>query len=353
MVFVDEHNNVWFLHRPRNPSIVVPPGKTPAPPVLEFTASGKFLQAWGGPGSGYDWPDTEHNIGVYHDDVWITGSSPNNSRTANSDDMLLKFTTKGKFLLELGGRSVSLGNMDTKSVNKPGGLFMWPNTNELFIADGYGNRRVIVFDAATLTFKRMWGAFGKPVTDVPGSGGRGTDGGPALAVGTRPENPGPRTLDTDGPGSPDFALPHGIAVSNDGIVYVADRPNRRIQLFTTSGKYITQIFINRDGPSSSSASGIAFSPDKAQKFLYVADYGNSRIVVMDREKRTVLYQFGKRGAAPGDFQGVHNMAVDADGNLYTAEVAPGARLQRFKFTGMSATLPPNALTPAELAPKAK
>ena len=98
-------------------------------------------------------------------------------------------------------------------------------------------------------------------------------------------------------------------------------------------------------------SGLAFSPDKEQQFLYLSDYGNSHIAVVDRKTLEVLYQFGKRGAQPGNFQGVHHIAVDSKGNLYTAEVAPGARAQRFLFKGMSSTLPSNALTAADLAPK--
>ena len=353
-VVVDRHDNVWFIQRPRNPQIKIPDGKSAAPPVLEFDSAGKFIQAWGGPGTGYDWPDTEHNIFVdYKDNVWISGSSPNNSKTVDSDDMVLKFTNKGKFIAQLGGRSVSNGNKDTKSVNKPGDLFVSPKTNELYAADGYGNRRVIVFDADTLTFKRMWGAFGKPVEDVPGSGGRGTGGGPALAPGQRAAEAGsgPRVIDTEGLGDDNYALVHCVLISNDDIVYICDRPNRRIQLFSPDGKYLTQMFVNRAGPSASSVSDVAFSPDKDQQFLYIADYGNSHIVVADRKKLEVLYQFGKRSASPGDFQGIHHLAVDSKGNLYAAEVAPGARIQRFAFKGMSSTMPANALTGDQLAAK--
>ena len=354
-VVVDRHDNLWVIHRPHT----VPAAKTPAPPVLEFDAAGKFLQAWGGDGPGFDWPDVEHNIFVDHkDNVWISGSSPGGqSKTTRSDDMLLKFTNTGRFLLQVGGRSVSLGSKDARSVNKPGDLFVSAKTNEVYVADGYGNRRVIVFDADTGAFKRMWGAFGKPPEDEPDSGGRGASGGP---LGARPgaaaardggRGAGPAVLDTEGPGPPDFASPvHGIVVSNDNIVYVADRSNRRVQMFTPDGRYLGQIFVNRAGPEGS-VSGFALSPDRDQQFLYMADYGNSHIVVANRKKLEILYQFGKRGAAPGDFQGLHHIAVDSKGNLYTAEVAPGARVQRFVFKGLSPGLPPNALTPAQLYAK--
>jgi DNA-binding beta-propeller fold protein YncE len=144
---------------------------------------------------------------------------------------------------------------------------------------------------------------------------------------------------------------HSVLVSNDNIVYIGDRSNRRIQLFTPDGKYLKQMFVNRAGPSNGSVSGLAFSPDKDQQFLYMADYGNSHIVVADRKKLEILYQFGMRSAKPGDFQGIHHLAADSKGNLYTAEVAPGARAQRFAFKGFSSTPPPNALTPAQLMAK--
>jgi len=351
-IAVDRHDNVWIIHRPRT----VPATKTPAPPVVELDANGKFVQAWGGEGAGYDWPDAEHNVFAdYKDNVWISGSSPSGqSKTQRSDDMIIKFTNEGKFLKQLGGRTASHGSKDPTSVNKPGDLYVYPKTNELYVADGYGNRRVIVFDADTLAFKRMWSAFGKPPEDDAGSGGPGVSGGPALAPGAPGggEGGGPRVLDLEGPGSERFASPvHGVLVSNDDIVYVVDRSNRRVQLFAPDGKYLKEMFLNRAGPAGGSVSGLAFSPDKEQQFLYLSDYGNSHIAVVDRKTLEILYQFGKRGPQPGNFQGVHHIAVDSKGNLYAAEVAPGARAQRFLFKGMSSTVPPNALTAADLAPK--
>jgi DNA-binding beta-propeller fold protein YncE len=360
-VAVDRHDNVWLIHRPRT----VAADKAPAPPVVELDPNGKLLQAWGGEASGYDWPDAEHNVFVdYKDNVWISGSSPSGqSKTQRSDDMILKFDNKGKFLLEIGGRSVSMGSKDPNSVNKPGDFFVSAKTNELYVADGYGNRRVIVFDADTGKFKRMWGAFGKPPEDDASSGGRGASGGPLPVPGGRGGGAAADTaegggrgaapaLDTEGLGSPKFASPvHGVMVSSDDIVYVVDRSNRRVQLFSPDGKYLNQLFVNRAGPSGGSASGLAFSPDKDQQFLYISDYGNSHIAVVDRKKLQILYQFGKRGAEPGNFQGIHHIAADSKGNLYAAEVAPGARAQKFTFKGLSTTLPPNALTAGDLAPK--
>jgi hypothetical protein len=327
-VAVDQHDNVWIIHRPRT----VKAGSTPAPPVLEFDAAGRFVQAWGGESNGYDWPDAEHNIFVdQKSNVWISGSSPSGqSRTTRSDDMLLKFTASGRFLLQIGGRSVSHGSTDTSSVNKPGDVFVSAKSNEVYVADGYGNRRVIVFDADSGAFKRMWGAFGNPPADDAGSGGPGPSGGP---LGAAPAASGPATLDTQGPGPMTFASPvHGIVVSNDGIVYVADRHNRRVQLFTTDGRYLRQFFVNRAGPSPDSVSALALSPDRDQRLLYMADFGNSHVIIADRRSLAILVQFGQRGTEPGNFQGIHQLAVDSHGTLYTAEVAPGARVQKFIAT---------------------
>ena len=328
-VAVDKRDHVWILHRPRSVQDALKSRAAPA--VLEFGADGKFLNAWGGDGQGYDWPLTEHGITVDDKDVvWIGGS-------AVTDDMLLKFTAQGRFLKQFGARSQSQGNADQKNFNRPADVFVYAKTGETFVADGYGNRRVVVLDSETGAFKRMWGAFGDPPDTQPPAG---APGAPAAST----------TLDTEGPGSPRFGNPvHAVKISNDGLVYVADRPNRRVQVFTPEGKYVTQVFINRSGPSNGSAAGLAFSADPAQQFLYVSDYGNSHVLVLERKTLQVLYQFGTRGRKPGDFQGPHHLAVDSKGNLYTAEVSPGNRAQKFVYSGTSATPPPNALTPAQMA----
>ena len=198
-VAVDRSDHVWMLHRPN--TIPEDRRKNSAPPVLEFDAAGQFVNAWGGPGSGYDWPDSEHGIAVdYKDHVWIGGSAPVAPSLRNlDDDMLLKFDNKGKFLLQVGGRTASKGNADTKTVHQSADVFVWPKTNEAFVADGYGNRRVIVFDADTGAFKRMWGAFGNtPVDVVPAARGGAGGGRRRRKRGRRPwrgeRRRGPRRL---------------------------------------------------------------------------------------------------------------------------------------------------------------
>jgi DNA-binding beta-propeller fold protein YncE len=329
-IAVDRHDHIWVLHRPRT----VPEAQRAqaAPPLLEFDADGKFLRAWGGPGTGFDWPDSEHGVYVDHkDNVWVGGSSPTStSLTKRSDDILLKFDKDGKFLLQIGGPDKSKGNADTTSVNKPADAFVHRKTNELFVADGYGNRRILVLNPDTGAFKRMWGAFGEKPLD-PQPGGRGS-------------------FDVEGDGPRQFGGPvHAVKVSNDDRVYVADRQNRRIQVFSLDGKYIAQTFVNRTGPATGSVAGIAFSPDAAQRFMYLADYGNSHVVVMDRKSLNILYQFGIRSAEPGDFQGPHHLAATSKGDLVVAEVSPGNRIQRLRYKGLSKTLPPYALTPEQLA----
>src|SRR5690606_15976649 len=333
-VAVDSRDHVFILTRRTTLEPAV--RARAAPPVIEFDPEGKFVNAWGGPSTEYDWPDSEHGIAIdFEDNVWIGGSAPvAPSLRELNDDMLLKFTRDGKFLLQIGGRDASPtssrrpgGNRDGSSVHQPADVFVYEPTNELFVADGYGNRRVAVFDAATGAFKRAWGAFGnEPMDVIPEARIVGE------AVGGRGAGRRRLPLETEGPGPDQFGSPvHAVKVANDGLVYVADRSNRRIQVFTTDGEYVDQMFLNRAGPSTDSAAGLAFSPDPEQRFLYVADYGNSRIAVVERRSLRELYQFGLRSEEPGNFRGIHHLAVDSKGNIYTGEVAPGARVQKFRF----------------------
>jgi hypothetical protein len=329
-VAVDRRDHIWILHRPRSG---VPDGNKNlvAPPVLEFDAAGTFVQAWGGPTSEYEWPDREHAIYVdSKDNVWLAGTArpPGGPGTGRSDDMVLKLTTAGKLVLQIGRRGQSGGAKDTKNTYGAADLFVYRKTNELFVGDE-GNLRVIVFDADTGAFKRMWTAFGNTPFDRPRPG--------VAAATTSAPPPSRPALDTEGPGSPQFGETHSVRVSNDGLVYVADRPNRRIQVFTLEGKYVAQVFINRNGPANVSAVGIEFSPDPEQRFMYVADSGNNHLVVMERKTLDVLYQFGDKSARPGDFQGIHYLAVDSKGNLYVNEVEPGNRIQKFVFKGLSSS----------------
>jgi hypothetical protein len=363
-VTVDKRDHVWIFHRPES----VPENlrSRSAPPVLEYDASGKFLNAWGGPAAGHDWPVTEHGITVDVDKntIWLGGSGV-------SDDFLLKYDLRGNFVKEFFAKGISKGNADTNALNRPSDAFIYAKTNEVFISDGYGNRRVIVLDADTGAFRRMWGAFGNPPDSNPPAGGFGGGGGAGRGAGR--EAGGARdgggrqagggqggqaaaraAFPQEGPGPDTFGNPvHAIKISNDGLLYVADRANRRIQIFTPEGKYVTQVFINRAITSQGTAAGIAFSPDKEQTFMYVSDLGNSHMLVLDRKKLEVLYEFGPVGTKAGEFRMPHQISVDSKGNLYVAEVNPGNRAQKFVYKGMSKTAPANALTASQLSASAQ
>jgi hypothetical protein len=316
-VAVDHRDHVWILHRPR--TLPADQRHRAAPPVLELDTDGKLVQAWGGPADRYDWPDIEHGIFVdYQDHVWIGGINPiaGTDGSQRSDDMLLEFTKAGQFVRQVGGRDTSMGNKDTKNLKRPADAFVYRKTGEVLVADGYGNTRVLVLDARTGAFKRMWGAFGNAPVDAP----------PLPPGARRPFPP----LETEGPGPDQFDVVHALTVSNDGLVYVADRQHRRIQVFTVDGRYVTQTFINRQSPNTRTGSGMAFSPDRNQRFMYVADFDNGQVVIVDRRTLATVGSFGNRGGKPGDFQSLHNIAADSKGNLYTAEVAPGARVQKFR-----------------------
>ena len=310
-ISVDRKDHIWVLHVPQ--SIPEAQRANAAPPVLEFDAAGKLLASWGGPGQGYEWPGREHGIFVDANDfVWIGGRAgwPRATTPGNSDDMIVKFTTTGKFVMQIGHRGQSKGNTDTENVHQATDVFVDTRAKEVYAADGYGNKRVIVFDSETGKFKRMWGAFGNPPPPTFA---------PNAAV------PQPQTT-PDGP--PEFGLPHSVKVSSDGIVYLADRINNRIQLFTTEGKYLRQVRLAAVNNVTPVPAGFAFSPDKKQRYLYVVDSGPMQIIIYDREKMVEIGRVGMRGPKAGEFDIIHHMATDSKGNLYGAEIVTNRRAQR-------------------------
>jgi len=316
-ISVDRHDNIWVLHVPQ--SIPEAERANAAPPVLEFDASGNLLRSWGGPGDGAEWLGREHGIFVDADDfVWIGGRAgwPRENPPGNSDDMIMKFTTDGERVLEIGRRGQSTGNLDTENVSQATDVFVDTEANEVYVADGYGNNRVVVFDSETGSFKRMWGAFGNPPPPT-----------------SEPNVPVPQPQTTP-EGPEEFGLPHAIKVSRDGVVYVADRINNRIQMFTREGEFLKQVRVtNEDSTVVPVPAGFAFSPDQDQQFLYVVDSGPMRIVIFDRQTMAQTGAVGMRGTEAGEFDIVHHMAVDSNGNLYTAEIVNNRRAQKFVLLG--------------------
>ena len=308
-VAVDDRDHVWIVHRPRSVNPVMagaaqdPPISAcciPAPPVIEFDRDGNVVQAWGGPGEGYEWSDEEHGIHVDHQgNVWVGGGLGGNH--------VLKFSRDGQFLLQLGEKENLGGSNDTRLLGGPAAMEVDPETNELFIADGYRNRRVVVFDAETGEYLRHWGAYG----NVP-------------ADGTTPARDYARSPDAQ------FRGPvHGIALSRDGLVYVTDRQANRVQIFTRDGEFVDEFFIRPETLSMGSTWDLALSPDPEQRWIYVPDGTNHTLWIVDRQTLEVVEQVGTGGRMAGQFDWVHNVAVDSRGNVYTSEVSDGHRVQRF------------------------
>ena len=298
----DAGDHIWVLHRSR----VVRAGQKTGPPVMEFDAAGNYLQGWGGEAPEYEWPKDEHSIHVdYKGNVWISSAGGPRLRE-RTENQILKFTQAGKFLLQVGHRGKSKGSLDTANFNNAADIYVYPKTNEVFVADGYVNRRIIVLDADTGAFKRMWGAYGNA-----------------------PDDAAPNRLADEGPGPQQFNLVHGVRVSNDGIVYVADRMNNRMQVFSIDGKFQREIFIERKTKLLGTSFSVAFSPDAAQQYLYLADAGTGHVHIYDRKTLEEVGSFGRIGRYAGEFIFLHNVAVDSKGNVYTAEVGNGRRVQKF------------------------
>ena len=312
-IAVDRNDHIWIVHRPttlvddekgaqRNP-----PTTTcckAAPPVLEFDAAGNLLRSWGGKGAGYDWFESEH--GIFVDDagnVWIGGNSP-------KDHHLVQFTPDGKFLRQLGKPGKSDGsNATTQQLGRPAQLQIDTVANEIFVADGYGNRRIVVFDATTFAYKRHWGAYGE-----------------------RPHDDKIPAYDPKRPPMHSFQNPvHCVRLSNDGKVYVCDRANDRIQVFDRSGKFLEEFRVEMQTLANGSVWDMVLSHDAGQKFMYVADGANGRVYILRRSDGAQVGMFGRTGRMAGEFKWIHNIAIDRQGNLYTAEVGYGRRMQKFSL----------------------
>lgn len=311
-ITVDWQGHIWVIHRPRSltegekaASLTPPRAKccVAAPPVLEFDVDGNLLRSWGGPGSGYQWVGREHGIEVDERGfVWIGGN-------ADDDSAILKFTLDGKYLGQIGKIAARTNSNDTTQLGRPAEMAIDKEANELYVADGYGNRRVIVFDATTLAYKRHWGGYGNRPNDDP-------------------QPP----YDPSAPPQHQFGNPvHCIKIANDGLVYVCDRSQDRIQVFKKDGTFVKEFFYEKKTLGDGAVFDLALWPDPKQTYLLNADGANNEIRVIRREDGRVVGTFGHSGRNAGQFALLHAMAVDQKGNVYTGEVE-GKRIQKFKLT---------------------
>jgi DNA-binding beta-propeller fold protein YncE len=334
-VSVDAQEHVWIVHRQGSlePGELHASANPPiaqccaaAPPVLEFDQAGNLLRHWGGPGQGYDWPNSNHGITIdYKGNVWIGGNGrgPQGGGGDNEgqvgggrfyDNMVLKFTQDGKFLMQIGKPNQSKGSNDVENLRLPAKTFIDKDANEVYVADGYGNHRVIVYDADTGKYKRHWGAYGH-----------------------KPEDTDLGKYDPDAPPAQQFRNPvHCAEISNDGLLYVCDRVNDRIQVFHKDGTFVKEGFVEKRTLGSGSAWDVAFSKDPKQTYIYLADGENDRIHILLRDTLEVLTTFGEGGRQPGEFYGPHSIATDSKGNIYVTETYRGQRVQKFIYRGMAA-----------------
>jgi DNA-binding beta-propeller fold protein YncE len=322
-VSVDAQDHVWIIHRSsatlnnneRGAELTPPTGECckGAPPVLEFDAAGNLIASWGGPGQGFEWPESNHGITIDGKGmVWIGGNGA-------TDGHVLKFTTDGKFVKQFGFRYASAGSNDTWAYRQVAKIFVDDASNEAYISDGYGNHRVVVIDAESGKFKRFWGAYGNKPDDT---------------------NLGP--YNPSAPPAQQFRNPvHCAELSKDGLVYVCDRTNDRIQVFTKEGKFVKEQFIAKESRADGSVWDIAFSKDAQQKYIYLADGRNQKVYVIERQSLQLLTSFGDGGRQPGQFFGVHSIATDSKGNVYTTETYEGKRVQKFVYKGIGAVAKEN------------
>jgi hypothetical protein len=258
----------------------------------------------GRPGQGYDWPKSEHGIFIdKEDNVWLAGNDP-------SDHQVLKFTPEGKFLQQIGKAGSTGGSNSPTQLGRPAQMVIDEDANELYVADGYLNRRIVVFDSKTGAYKRHWGAYGNKPND---------DKRP-------PYSP-------LGPLSQQFSNPvHCVRLAHDGLVYVCDRANDRIQVFRKDGSFVKEFRVEPETLQNGSVWDLVLSNDPQQRFIFMADGANNQIITLVRDNGEVVTSWGRAGRMAGQFKWVHGIDIDSKGNLYTAEVGYGRRAQKFTRT---------------------
>ena len=315
-IAVDSRDHIYIVHRNQDNNFAtqeigldngVAECCTAAPPIIEFDPAGNVVNAWGGPGQGYTWPDSNHGLEIApNGNIWIGGNG-------GADSHILVFSAEGEFVREIGLPGEPVDCNSTIHFNKVAEIAIDPAANEAYIADGYGNKRVAVLDVATGAFKRYWGAYGN-----------------------RPDNAG-IFYDPDEPLPQQFVGPvHCAEPSNDGLIYVCDRGADRIQVFRPDGTFVKEAQVARNTRGAGAVWDIAFSRDADQEFIFLADGSNFKVHILDRDSLEKLAEFGDGGRQPGLFYGTHSIVSDSKGNIYTTETYEGKRVQKFVFQGLRA-----------------
>ena len=303
-VFVDAEDNVLILNRGDITEEEAESGES-APPVVVFDKAGAVIKSWGDPTV---LPERLHGSFVDTDQsVWVTGMS---------DGIIQKYSWEGELLLQIGDRGVfdtSDGTIEGTSLNegrtqffKPAGVEVDPATGEVFVADGYGNRRVAVFSAEG-EFIRQWGRQGSESEARSGE---------------------PGTFSK---------VVHCVKISNEGLVYVGDRQGNRIQVFERDGGFVRNIWVRPEGRQATgvpdhrgTAWWVDFSPDAEQELLYVMDGRNEQVHILDHASGAILNSFGRPGHQLGAFTHGHTLAVDSESSVYVGETNTGRRIQKFR-----------------------
>lgn len=343
-VAVDAEDHIWILYRPNSLTIEErgatqhPPRSScciPAPPVIEFDKAGNVLRAWGGPkpGAPYQWPQNEH--GIYIDNkgyIYLNGNGP-------LDGQILKFKPDGTFVKQFGSAGKPTGSQDTTRFGRPAQVRVDPLNNELYVADGYHNHRLIVLDADTGAFHRMWGAYGHAPSDPP-------DCDPTVGSGANLDEEQIahcHMYDPHASPDPQFQTPVDcVWVSRDDIVYVCDRANDRLQLFHKDGTFLREFSYARDTLGRGSVWDLYFWPKQTERYIFMPDGENNEVRIYRRSDNAEVGRFGRGGHQVGDFEWIHKIAVDSEGNVYAGEVGPGHRVQKFRPTQYPWDAPPSS-----------
>jgi len=339
-IYVDKDDHIWALNRaddarPDELGAATTPPRSECcilgPEVLEFDTEGNVLKAWGRQDYVPGWPGRLQTLAVDRErNVWLSGTRPG--------DSIIKFSSEGKLLWDFGHRGPKVPAEEVKQDNQQtaifppgiGGFDFDEDAREIYINDGFLNKRILVYDMNTGAFKRGWGGHGIPLSEID-------------------NNPTP-PYDISGP-PPDqkqFAPAlHCVHVSNDGLVYVCERGSDRIQVFTKQGKFVTSFFVHPSteargpncggiwslkDPPCGTVYNLTFSHDSQQKYLLVADGTNNMVWILDRKTGAVAGSFGGNGRYAGQLHWIDSVAMDSQGNVYTGEVEDGKRIQKFILT---------------------